>query len=75
LINKPLYLPDLLNGHPPDDIVLVDTHLKITVRMTELNHHQSRPRHVDDLHPPLRLPVTVIVILGQIMTPKWLVGA
>ena len=75
MINKPPYHPDLLNGHPPDNIVLVDTHPKITVQMTELNHHRFRPRHVDALHPPLRPLITVIFILGQTMTPRWLVEA
>ncbi len=67
LLDKQVHFhPDLLNGHPQGNVVLVDTHppllhkmililptvLKTTVQMTVLSRHQFHPRHVDALHPP-----------------------
>ena len=87
MINRLHFHPNLLNGHPQGNVVLVDTHpplfhkmililptvLKRTVRMTVLSRHQFHPRHVDALHPFLHLPVAVNP--GQIMTLRWLVEA
>ena len=87
MIKRLHFHSDLLNGHPQGNVVLADTRpplfhriilipptiLNMTVRMTVLSRHQFHPRHVDALHPPLRLPVAVNP--GQIMTLRWLVEA
>ena len=87
MINRLHFHPDLLNGHPQNNKALADIHpplfhkmilippivLRVTVRMTVLTRHQYHPRHVDVLHPLLRLPV--VVNPGEIMTPKQLAEA
>ena len=82
-----LYLPDLLNGHPQGETVLMDTRpplfhkmilipptiLTAAARMTVLSHHLFHPCHIDALHPLLHLPVAVNP--EQNMTLRWLVEA